>query len=367
MKFTVDQSELKQAIDKVFKAISRKPSRPVLGNILLVVESGLLTLVGFNEKLAIQCDIPVDHERPGSFTLPGELFSNLLARMPGGMIAVELDKHTVTLDTLAGSYQIQGLPDTDYPSLPQVSGEPVTLDGDALLAGIRGTLYAASTEETKQVLCGVHITIPGDKIEMAATDGHRLAVVEIDQCDQPPTSIDHTIPSDALHELERMLATGPGSLVKVLVDEAQIRFEGANQVIISRLLEGQYPNYRQLMPKAFSRNATIERKPFITGLERIAVLAALRNDLVDISLSQGKVQIRAEASEVGSGHETLPCDMDGADVDICFNIKYLLQALKNLDASHIDLKANAPTSPVILTPVGSSRATSLIMPVQKRS
>ncbi|MEM9908954.1 MAG: DNA polymerase III subunit beta, partial [Cyanobacteria bacterium P01_D01_bin.44] len=208
-----------------------------------------------------------------------------------------------------------------------------------------------------------------------ATDGHRLAVVKTvddgdDGADQASLSMEVTVPGKALRELERTMQLYQGTEpIALRFDPTQVVFELGDQRITTRLLEGQYPNYRQLIPQQFERQLTLDRKHFMAALERIAVLADQRNNIVKLSViaSDQSIALSVEAQEVGSGREVLPAQITGEDLDIAFNVRYLLEGLKALPSTEVQIQCNSATSPAILTPLGGMKMTYLVMPVQIRS
>jgi DNA polymerase-3 subunit beta len=393
MKLTCNQSELNTHLSLVSRAVPSRPSHPVLANILFnaATDTQKISLTGFDLSLGVQTSFPAQVEEGGTITLPAKLLCDIIARLPEGEIILddESGDGLVTLTCSTGRYQVRGMGAEDYPELPTIEGDGVThLPVEALSEGLRGSLFSASTDETKQVLTGVHLTVELDNLEFAATDGHRLAVVETPNAiaNQPDTQstqsskkaataetesagFDVTVPGKALRELERMLQLQHSESVAVRFDQGQLIFEWANQRLTSRLLEGQYPNYRQLIPRQFSRQMTVERRLLISGLERIAVLADQRNSIVKLSLDSDKQELvlSVDAQDVGSGREALPAQISGDSLDIAFNVKYLLEGLKVFTTSEIQMQCNTATSPSIVTPLGGMKMTYLVMPVQVRS
>jgi DNA polymerase-3 subunit beta len=259
----------------------------------------------------------------------------------------------------------------EFPELPVIeNAEAITLTTAALIEGLKGSLFATSSDETKQVLTGVHLTLKQDTLEFAATDGHRLAVLETNN-ERPvegSEQVEVTVPARALRELQRMLGHSSASedTVAVYLDQGQVVFAWQNQRLTSRTLEGQYPAYRQLIPRQFERQVTLERKQFISTLERIAVLADQKNNIVKVSIDNAnqEVTLSCEAQDVGSGTESMPAQISGEDIDIAFNVKYLMEGLKELPSSEIQIHLNKSLTPVIFTPLGGLKMTYLAMPVQ---
>lgn len=381
MKFLCSQSELNSHLSLVSRAVASKPRLPILANVLVVADeqTSQIHLTGFDESLGIRTSFSAQVDHGGEVTLPARLLSEIVARLPAGDLVLEVDETEgsgllATLTSLSGQYQVRGIGTEEFPELPEVSnGTTTVLPIAALIEGLQGTLFASSTEETKQILTGVHLSLRQDGLEFAATDGHRLAVVETSRDEQvgsaDSTGLEVTIPAKTLRELERMLAIAQTPTVSVRFDVSQAAFEWGAQRLTSRLLEGQYPNYRQLIPRQFQRQVTLERRLFLGALERISVLADARNNVVKLSINPAaqEVALSVDAQDVGMGREKLPAQISGDDLDIAFNVKYLMEGLKASNATEVQLQLNTATSPVILIPLGAVKMTYLVMPVQIRS
>lgn len=381
MKLVCPQNSLTSNLSLVSRAVSSRPTHPVLANVLLVADENnqQVSLSAFDLSLGIQTSFPASVEVGGSLTLPARLFSDIVSRLPEGDITLDdgdadgEDGHiSVTLTSASGRYQMRGMGSSEFPELPLVEdGEQINLSAEALVDGLRSSLFAASSDETKQVLTGVHLTVGADGLEFAATDGHRLAVVQTVESDNDDAEkrLDVTIPAKALQELTKLLERQTGSTVSVRLDPTQVSFESVNQRLTSRLLEGQYPNYRQLLPKQFAHQMTVERRAFLGSLERIAVLADQKNNIVKLSISatQSQVALSVDAPDVGSGREVIPAQVSGDDLDIAFNVRYLMDGLKTLTTTEVQFQFNTSTSPAILVPLGGIKMTYLVMPVQVRS
>ncbi|MBF2035143.1 MAG: DNA polymerase III subunit beta [Leptolyngbyaceae cyanobacterium T60_A2020_046] len=383
MKFVCPQSELNAHLSLASRVVPSRPSKPVLSNVLLKADAstGMVTLIGFDETLGIETSFQAAVDADGELTLPAKLLENIVSRLPSEDIAIE-EMETdaaITLTSSSGEYQVRGLSAEDYPSLPLVEdGQAAKISAEALLEGLRGVLFATSPDEAKQVLTGVHLLSEADVLEFAATDGHRLAVVKTSDesaqeegaiADQPLV-IDVTVPAKAMRELEKMLQGYASSdPISLRLDRTQVIFEIGHQKLTTRLLEGQYPNYPQLIPQQFERQVTVDRKQFTSALERIAVLADQRNNLVKISLddTQQSLALSVEAQEVGRGREVLPAQITGEALDIAFNVRYLLDGLKALGTNEVQMQCNSATSPSVLIPLGELQMIYLVMPVQIRA
>jgi DNA polymerase III subunit beta len=379
MKLICSQSNLNSHLSLVSRAVASRPSHPVLANVLVVADEGAQTvkLSAFDLSLGIQTSFAARVETGGTLTLPAKLLGDIVSRLPEGELTLDDGEGEteagimVTIVSASGRYQVRGMGAEDFPELPTIEdGEAVELAAEALIDGLKSSLFAASSDETKQVLTGVHVSVQPEGLEFAATDGHRLAVVQTVNAEDSPVAGDMavTVPAKALQELIKMLERSSGTAVAVKFDPGQAVFEWGEQRLTSRLLEAQYPNYRQLLPKQFGRQMTVDRRAFLGALERISVLADQRNNIVKISLDPaGTATIQVDAQDVGSGQETIPAQITGDAMDVAFNVRYLIEGLKVVTSTEVQIQLNTPTSPAVLIPLGSLKMSYLVMPVQVRS
>jgi DNA polymerase-3 subunit beta len=380
MKLVCSQNHLNTHLSLVGRAVSSRPTHPVLANVLLNAdeETQQVKLSAFDLSLGIQTSFPARVEESGTLTLPAKLLSDIVSRLPEGDITLDNDLgdgYLTNLTCASGQYQVRGMSADEFPELPTIEdGEKTQLSAEALIDGLRGSLFAASADETKQVLTGVHVSVQSDGLEFAATDGHRLAVVQTVDQEEAPTSksessLDVTVPAKALQELMKMLDRQGSNSVDVQFDQGQVVFEWTDQRITSRLLEGQYPNYRQLVPRQFSHQVSLDRRLLLSALERISVLADQKNNIVKVTLDHAaqQVTLAVDAQDVGNGRESLPAQIAGDSMDIAFNVRYLMDGLKAISTSDVQIQLNTPTSPAVLSPIGTLKMTYLVMPVQVRN
>lgn len=385
MKVVCSQSELNSALQLVSRAVATRPTHPVLANVLLTADAGSnrLSLTGFDLSLGIQTSLAASVETSGAITLPARLLGEIVSRLSSDSpvtLAAHDSGEQVQLTSLSGNYQMRGMSADDYPDLPMVeSGMTIRLQPERLVQALKGTLFASSADEAKQLLTGVHLKFNQRALEAAATDGHRLAVLNVDDAlhdaavtdaaDQEGFAV--TLPSRSLREVERLMVSWRSDEpVSMFFDRGQVVFLAADQMVTSRTLEGTYPNYGQLIPDGFTRTFGMDRRALIAALERIAVLADQHNNVVKFSSQpeDGVVQISADAQDVGSGSESLPANLEGDAMQIAFNVRYLLDGLKAMGSDRIVLHCNAPTTPAVLRSDEACEAfTYLVMPVQIRS
>jgi DNA polymerase III subunit beta len=389
MKIVCTQSDLKTNLSSVSRVVPSRPTHPILGNVLLVADKQTqqVSLTGFDLSLGIRTSFNAEVSIGGSITLPAKLFNDIVSRLSEGEITLYKEETPPDgLDSLAvltsasGRFQMRGIDAQNYPELPLVKeGQAVMLPVSVLMEGLKGVLFAASTEEVKQILSGVHLKCSQDGLEFAATDSHRLIVVETKWEDyetnesSPKQQIDDfavTIPARALRELERMLSLRhQGGLVGLYFDKSQVVFELETQYLSSRKLEGAYPAYQQLLPRQFARTVTLERKRLLNSLEIVSVLADQKNNLVKfyIDSDKGQLSLSVESQDLGSAKEIISAQITGESLEIGFNIRYLLDGLKVFPTKEIQMQLNQENQPVIFTPLGGLKMTYLVMPVQVRS
>ncbi len=386
MKLSCSQSELNTALQLVSRAVSNRPTHPVLANVLLAADevTGKLRLTGFDLSLGIQTSIPASIESSGAITLPAKLFGEIVSKLSSDSPLILNSDETsqqVELTSKSGTYQVRGMLADDFPDLPLVeSGTSLQLNPLLFSNAIKSTLFASSTDDAKQLLTGVNLTFDGYGIESAATDGHRLAVLNLNNILSHTTDTDNstnidkfsiTLPAKSLREVEKFLSTCDITQpINFFIDKGQVVFISLDEIITIRSLEGSYPNYSQLLPDSFTNILEFDRKEFIASLERIAVLADQHNNVIKISTDiPGKlIKISTDAQDIGTGYESLPVSFKGESFQIAFNVRYLLDGLKVIDSDLIKLSCNAPTTPAVFSPIQSDvNFTYLVMPIQIRN
>jgi DNA polymerase-3 subunit beta len=334
-------------------------------------------------NLGIQTSFDGSVKNSGAITIPSKLLSEIVNKLPNETpVSLEVDENSdnILIKSDRGSFNLKGIPSDDYPSLPFVeSGTSLNIDPNSFLKALKTTIFASSNDESKQLLTGVNFTFKQNYLESASTDGHRLAVSLIDKeeniennksLNSNENDLSVTIPTRSLREIEKFftLKSSENSL-KLFYDKGQLVFISSDQIITTRTLEGNYPNYSQLIPDTFSKIVNFNTKNLIDALERIAVLADQQSSVVKIKLDNTDLAlISADAQDIGNANESIPVSYSGEDFDIAFNVRYLLEGLKVISSQNVLLKCNLPTTPAVLVPEDNLNSfTYLVMPVQVRS
>lgn len=380
--FTVSNVQFASSIGRVMRVIQVMQIHPILATVLFEVNADKIQLTAFNLRTAIITSCPVKKtQRHGTFCVSAKVLYDLVSSLPEGDISLSMTEKTypaVTLTSSVGVYSLKGMPADDYPDVPLPSDKAYCLDIPAkeLTIGLGSTLYATSKDETKAVLIGVHFTLDGENLEMASTDGHRLARYCLKPRPRTHRTVDRfTIPYSALQEVERFIGKNVET-VSVKYDSIAegnlgftvIEFTVGETTLITRTIEGQYPNYDQLIPKKFSHEIWVDRQALIAAIKRLAIVTDAKAYIVKMHFSVKDKQITAMAkeTETSSGTEVLPAEISGDDISLAFNIKYLIDALSVIGTQEVAIKANTQTAPVICEPLNGYNILAMVMPIQLR-
>ena len=385
MEIVCNQNEFNYAIQLVSKAVASRPTHPILANLLLTADQGTnkISLTGFDLNLGIQTSFDATVNKSGAITVPSKLLSEIVNKLPSETpisLSVDESSDNILIKSDRGSFNIKGIPSDDYPSLPFVeSGTSLNIDPSSFLKALKLTIFASSSDDSKQLLTGVNFTFNLKYLESAATDGHRLAVVLVDNKENfdeqedvvsNEENLSVTIPTRSLREIEKLVSLRSSeNSIKLFYDKGQVVFISSNQIITTRTLEGSYPNYSQLIPDNFTKLFTFNTKKIIESLERIAVLADQQSSVVKIKLNEKDLAlVSADAQDIGNASELVPVSFDFDQFDIAFNVRYLLEGLKVISSENVIFKCNLPTTPAVLVPEDNINSfTYLVMPVQVRS
>jgi DNA polymerase-3 subunit beta len=374
MQLTIDAKDLAAVLGLPNRAVPSRPSNPVLTNLLLKAEGDTLAVTGSDlGAVTITAKASASIAVQGEILLPAKLLTDMVGRMQGNL-ALNWDPETsqATINTLGGSYSLSGQPGEDYPLIERAEGQQLTLEASTLARALESTLVTASDDESKQILCGIHLQPAADGLEVASTDGHRLSVFPVAQ-EGVEAFTPVTLPSKGLEALGKHLAKAEG-MVTITLDNIIATFDLGDLVFTTRLLEGQYPEYRRLIPQAFAVETLINRQAWIEALSRIMVVASQKNSIIRHRWDdQGQLVLEADV-EGSSGRELVGCEAsDGQGEDVlgkaknpmAFNGDYLLDGLRAFGSEQVILHTNTPTSPATITAPGSGQVY-LVMPVQIR-
>jgi DNA polymerase-3 subunit beta len=296
----------------------------------------------------MRCVIPCEVEKPGSTTLPIRRLVNIIKELNEGNVTVHVaDDDKAEVRSGSADFKIIGLPTRDFPPIPATEGKfCYRIDQGVLKEMLRKTSFAASLDETRRVLNGVLMAFKANKLTMVATDGRRLALVdhEVEFPEQAETEM--ILPTKAVNELLRVLLNE--GEVKIYAQRNQVVFEMGTTIMSSKLVDGVYPNYRQVIPGGCDERVTIEREELLRAVRRVSVMATDKSNAVRLTFSANQLTINITSQEVGEGRETIPVKYTGKEISIVFNPEYVMDPLKNMDDDEVYFELSDGHSPALL-------------------
>jgi DNA polymerase-3 subunit beta len=348
MKFIVSKDRLLQGLQSVQNIVSTRTTLPILSNVLLRADDSGVHLTTTDLEAGVRCRIDGTVEKPGATTLPAKRFASIVRELPSNDIQIEVDsKNAASIRSGQSFFKILGLPEEDFPPLPVFEDAKVfTISQRDLKEGIRKTSYAISTDETRYVLNGVFCTFADNKLTIVATDGRRLALVELEMEFPKSQEVEIIVPTKAVNELQRLL--GDAGDVRITVGANQVAFEIGDAYLVSKLVDGTYPNYRQVIPGEAQQRIAIEREAFLNAVHRVSLLASEKSNSVKLVFSKDNIDITANTPDVGEARESLAVPYKGKEFSVAFNPAYLMDPLRNLPEDQIFLDLIDEMSPGVI-------------------
>jgi DNA polymerase III subunit beta len=362
MKVTCSRDELVQKLAIVARAVSTRATVLVLGGILLRAEEGELQLAATDMELSLRTAFDAQVEGEGAVVVPGRLLVDLARLLPDEDVQIEhrAEEGVVRIECGSASYRLHTYNVEDFPRLPDVQAiGTFSVDRDALLDTVARVSRSASRDESRPVLTGILARFEGGKVVMAATDSYRLSVKET-SLDGDAPELEAIVPARALTELSR-IAQGVDAM-ELGVHENQVVFVLDGVTLTTRRIEGQFPNYRQLLPESFEHVVTIPRTEILDVVRRVAVMAQ-RNSPLRLRFAEGELTISSQTQDVGEARESLPVGFSGEPLEIGFNPEFLREGIESVTADEIQLKLISPLRPGLIQAEGDD-FWYLIMPIR---
>jgi DNA polymerase-3 subunit beta len=348
MKFTIVRSKFLEGLQTVQNVVSAKGSLQILSNALIHVDDNQMCITTTDLDIAVRCFVECEVERPGSTTLPIRRVASIIRELDEGRILVDVnDDDVATVQCGSSFFKIIGLPTRDFPPVPSADGKfCYRIDQGAFREMLRKTSYAASLDETRRVLNGVLLAFKENKLTMVATDGRRLALVEHEIEFPPEAETEMILPTKAVSELMRILSND-GDL-KIYAQKNQVIFELGSTMLSSKLIDGVYPNYRQVIPSGCDERVTIERELLLSALRRVSVVTTDKSNATRLTFSANQLTISTNTPDVGEGRDTVPVKYAGKEISIIFNPEYVMDPLRNIDDDEVFIEMNDGHSPALL-------------------
>jgi len=348
MKFSLPRNEFQDLLQTVVSAVPSKSTLPILSNVLIEAADGKLTLVATDLDISIRTSGPASVSTAGSITLPAKKLADIVRELPNDDVKCSVSGTRVKIECGNGSFSIVGLEAEEYPQLPSTEGATsLNMPTEVLEKGVRRTAYSVSSDETRQMLTGVLVQVAKGRLTMVATDGHRLSRSSF-KGDYPAGDQNMILPPKALHQVVR-LASGTVNIALSLSKNYAI-FDLGSTTVYSRLIDGTFPNYEQVIPKNNPKEVSVGREELIAGIKRVAVLADSVTHQIRLSLKPERLELSVNTADVGEGLEQIPVAFVGDKLDIGYNAVYLLDILRSIDTPTVTIHLNTPVSAGIIKP-----------------
>ena len=372
MKLTITQTQLAYGLGIVSRAVSPRSTLPVLNNILIATDEGRLRLSATNLELGITCWIGAEIEEEGSITIPARIFSDLVNALPGGKVNLSLIARTQTLNIHCGTsnFDIKGIDAQEFPPMPSPDlSTGVKLNVADFKEMIHQVGFAASSEEARPVLQGVLMEINDNKISLAATDGFRISVRTAELSTSQDNPVKVIIPARSLGELARIATDGNETVTMIIPpDRGQAIFHMKNAELVTQLIEGNFPDYRAIIPRSFKTRTVISTNEFLKACRQAEIIAREGNYVIRLTLqpqegAPGTIEFSTKSEEMGSGEVVVDANIEGPELLIAFNVRFLSEVLEVIGTPNTILETNANNTPGLLSPVGNDNFRHVIMPM----
>ena len=348
------------------RAVSTRSAMPSLGGILVTAGKNAVRLRATDMEVGLNLSVDAAVDAEGSALLPGRLLADVVRSLPvGEEIRLELRPEQRDVEITAGSsrFHLRTLPPEDFPRIPEFDGETMTMPAVAFADTIERVARAASRDEVRPILTGILVSADERTLTMVATDSYRLSVKHTELEQPVPQALEANVPARALRELSRIVASEDAEEVEIVLPGNQVLFRAGGVVLSSRLIEGQFPSYRQLIPESFDHEVRLPRAEFLDAARRVSQLAQ-RNAPLRLAFSEGELAISAETPEVGDAREAMPAPFSGDALEIAFNPEFLVAGIESVDSDEVVLRLTSPLRPGLLEPLGRDDFRYLVMPIR---
>lgn len=364
MKFTISKNELLDSLRIISKGLSSRSTLPILSGILLTVSDGNVSFQSTDLEVSVKHTVASLTETPGQVVVPGKLFTDIIGTLPDAAVEISLQDRLLKVECIQSSFTLKTLNASDFPRFPEVKADK-TVSIPATLASsmVRQVSKAVSRDESRAILTGILFSIEGDHLKFVATDSYRLAIRETILEKSAGEPVEVVIPGKILEEI--MKAASGAEEVSIGISENQIIFSFGSTVFVTRRIEGNFPNYKQLLPKEHATTATIQTSELLLSVKRVSLLAQNQSSIkLSVSAADQNVNLSSNTAEVGTATEDLMAKVDGEDVEIAFNYQYLLDGLNSVPTDEVILEVQSSNRPGIFKATGEEIFIYLAMPVR---
>ena len=370
MNFIVSSSYLLKNLNAINGVITSNPIIPILDNVLFEIENGNLLITASDLQTSVMVEIQVESKGDGSVAIPAKILIDTLKNLPEQPVTFSIDdeNYNIEINSDNGRYKLAGENATDFPKVPQVTdGYSIDLSSKLLSSAISNTIFSTSTDELRPAMTGVFLKLSTSSCTFVSTDGHRL--VKYVRSDISGDEVDHEmiLPRKSLNLLKSTLPSDKSSDVKLEFNASNAFFSFDNVKMVCRLIDERYPDYENVIPLDNSNNIVIDKSEVLSSLKRISIYANKTTNQVRFKISGGEILISAEDLDFSNeANERISCEHDGADIEIGFNAKFLIEILSNLNSTRVTFKLSEPNKAGLIIPDemdDNEDITMLIMPV----
>ena len=352
MKLTIGQEEFITGLQAVQNVVSTRTTLPILSNVLLNAVGDRLTLTATDLDVTISKTVEAKVEMDGSFTMPVKKLLSIAREVGGSQIEMDVSKNQCSIKSGSSAYRVNGLPAEEFPPIPNFSGQTtIQMPQDTVKTMLRRTSFAVSTDENRYVLNGLFLIFKENKLTMVATDGRRLALAEEDVELKDDNPLEVIVPTKAIQELSRSL--GDKGDVEIQITDNQVSFglkenDGTGSLIVSKLVEGAYPNYKQVIPAESKHRVTLDKEELFHALRRAEIMTSEKANSVKLTFSENNLTFTANSPEVGESRETMAIKYEGEETSIAFNPQFFIDPLKALDEEEVHFEFTDQLSPGVV-------------------
>ncbi|SDC43596.1 MULTISPECIES: DNA polymerase III subunit beta [unclassified Candidatus Frackibacter] len=365
MQIKVNKKELYEGIQIVSKAVSSKSTLPILSGILIKTVNDKLKLVGTDLEIGIECNVNAKIISNGSTVLPANYLTSIIRELPNQELELKVnEENNAKIICDLSEFKINGFPADEFPLLPEIeSGTEYLLKQKNLKTMIDRIKFATSNDESRPFLTGGLLLVEDQLLKMVATDSYRLSYTELN-LDKELSDNKVIIPSKTLDELSKLLSSEEEKEVQILTTDNQMLFDFSGITIISRLIEGNFPNYNQVIPNNFSTQVTVKRKDLLNATKRASLFVKDNSNIIRTKFEDSRLIIESTSSKVGESYEELEIEQQGDNTEIAFNANYLMDVLKVIDSEEVLLELSGKLSPGVIKEMKSDEYIYVIMPVR---
>jgi len=348
MKLRVSRENLLKGLQIVYPAVPSRSTLPILSHLLIEAKKEGIQITGTDLELGISTLLPAEVAEEGAIAVPAKRFMDLVKELPNEALFITAKKNQqVSIECGRGSFKILGLPKEEFPKMPVSAGQDnIVIDQGVLQAMLSLTEFSVSKDESRYVLTGVLFTARKGWLRLVSTDGRRMAMVEREAKSAPVGESHRIVPEKAISELIRLLGDGP--TVRIALKESQIAFELGSTVLISRLIEGKFPNYEQVIPAESPNKLMVSREELLLATRRIGLWSTQDSPSIRLDLKVDELVISKQTPEVGEAHEQVKVQYSGPEFSIGFNPSYLIDVLKVLSDGNVELELPGPDRPGVI-------------------